>query len=152
MWFEDQNILRYRERQNINHAKDSLQRQRKNIDPGRIIAELKFGFWTSLFYSHYEQVLWRPIIKKVFPQMNRTIRTRKTLSKRLDKIRKFRNRIFHYEPIWYFNLEQRHAEILEAIGWIEPAMIELLKPVDQFPMCKTQERFEELKTSLKDVF
>jgi hypothetical protein len=45
-WFDDPSILRQREIQSIVKAKKNLSRQRKNIDPGRIIAELNFGFWT----------------------------------------------------------------------------------------------------------
>lgn len=152
MWFENPKILKERERENIKKAKESLRKQKKHIDPGRIVAELNLGFWTSLFYSSYENTLWRPLIKKTFPGMHPTIRKRKTLSKRLNGIRQFRNRIFHYEPIWYYNLEKRHTEIIETIGWIEPVMVEFLKPVDRFKTCSSPESFELLRKNLKTVF
>ena len=151
MWFDDSSILRLNERKHVESAKVNLRRQQKHVDPGRIVAELNLGFWTSLFYAYYENILWRPLIKNTFPSMHPSVRKRKTLSKRLNKIRKFRNRAFHYEPIWYFNLAVRHAEILEVIDWIEPAIGELLKPVDRFPICSTPESFAELKESLQEI-
>jgi hypothetical protein len=137
---------------NVEAAKNSLQRQNKNIDAGRIVAELHFGFWNSLFYARYEQSLWRPLIKKVFPRMNPRLHNRNSISARLEKIRKLRNRIFHFEPVWYFNLKERHNEIIEVLSWIEPAMVEMLKPADRFPACCTQEKFEEIRENLKAIF
>ncbi len=84
--------------------------------------------------------------------MPAAIRTRTTLSKRLDKIRKFRNRIFHYEPVWYFNLDERHSEIIEVIDWMEAALKELLLTVDRYPDIKTPEYFQNLKDKLKKIF
>jgi len=152
MWFEDVTIMRPFNIRSVNDAKKSLGRQRKNIDAGRIVAELNLGYWTSLFYAHYEQILWRPLIKKVFPRMNPSLHNRKSISARLEKIRKLRNRVFHFEPIWYFNLEERHSEIIEILSWIEPAMVEFLKPIDRFPACCTQDKYDEIQNGLKNIF
>lgn len=68
------------------------------------------------------------------PRTIRTIRTRANLSKRFQRIRILRNRIFHHEPVWYWqDLRQQHADILEAIAWIEPAARDLAVAVDNFP-------------------
>lgn len=68
--------------------------------------------------------------------MPRRIRTRKTLSTRLNKVRHLRNRTFHHEPIWHWaDLLQQHNELIETIGWINPALQETVKIlVDRFPM------------------
>jgi len=147
-WFEDPGIMHYSNIKNVEAAKERLRRQKKNIDAGRIVAELHFGFWNSLFYARYEQTLWRPLIKKVFPRMNPRLYNRNSLSARLDKIRRLRNRVFHFEPVWYFNLQERHAEIIEVLSWIEPAIVELLKPVDHFPDCCTQDKLDEIRADL----
>ena len=56
------------------------------------------------------------------------IRTRRTLSKRFNRIRLLRNRIFHYEPIWHWkDLKNQYEELLEALDWIEPKAAMLLK-------------------------
>lgn len=152
LWFEDTRIMHSSNIDNVESAKKRLRKQRKHMDAGRIVAELHFGFWNSLFYARYEQTLWRPLIKKVFPRMNPRLHNRNSLSARLEKIRKLRNRVFHFEPIWYLNLEERHAEIIEVLSWIEPAMVELLKPMDHFPACCTQDKLDEIRESLKKLY
>ena len=98
-----------------------------------IIAELNFGFRTSLLDRRYEQVLWPQLIKAAFPYMPKRIRTRRVLSRRFHKVRQLRNRIFHHEPIWYWqDLPQQHEQILEAISWIEPAVKDLVMTIDRF--------------------
>jgi hypothetical protein len=99
-WFENPDLIHGEQQKKIKDVKDNLIKRNKNLSAGRILAELSFGFWTSLFNSQYDQLLWHPLIKKSFPYMKARIRTRATLSKRLNKIRNLRNRIFHYEPIW----------------------------------------------------
>jgi hypothetical protein len=152
VWFSDTSILLPMEIRIVDTAQQKLKAQGKNVDAGRIVAELNFGFWTLLFKKAYEHKLWHPIIKDAFPNMNPGIRTRKTLSKRLHKIRKFRNRIFHYEPIWYLNLQERHSEIIELISWIEPAMANLLKSVDNFTENYTQDKIQDLKIEIEKNF
>lgn len=133
-WLDDPHVIHSRDREAVIKAKDNLRRQRKPLEQGRIIAELNFGFWTSLLDSRYEQVLWPRLIKRCFPHMPNRIRTRKILSKRFNRIRHLRNRIFHHEPVWYWqDLAQQHQGILEAIRWIAPALDDLVITVDRFP-------------------
>ena len=133
-WFDEGKILHPAEFESVRKAKDILTKSNKPLDAGRIIAELNFGFWTSLFDVRYEQRLWPWLLKPVCASMPRTIRTRKTLSKKLNKVRQLRNRIFHHEPIWYWqDLSRQHAELLETIYWINPAMMGFVKGLDRFP-------------------
>jgi len=61
------------------------------------------------------------------------------LSKRLHPVRHLRNRVFHHEPIWHWrDLVQQHNELLEAISWINPAMLEMIKVLDRFPDVRQQ--------------
>jgi len=133
-WFDDVEIIHHRhEVDALEKARTKLRRERKQPDVGRIIAELNFGFWTSLLDRRYEQVLWPAMIRQAFPHMPRRQRTRVNLVKRFNEVRTLRNRIFHHEPIWYWPLADKHARVLEAIHWIEPAMLELIATVDRFP-------------------
>ena len=134
-WYDNRAVIRYpHDVAALDKAKAMLIRQHKALDPDRIIAELNFGFWTSLLDKRYEQVLWPQLIKTVFPYMPRRMRTRKVLSQRFHKIRQLRNRIFHHEPVWYWqDLPQQHEDILEAISWIEPAVKDLVMTIDRFP-------------------
>src|SRR5713226_1420752 len=134
LWFDDRRAIPHpREQDAVHKAKETLARDRNPLEPGRIVAELNFGFWTSLFDVRYEHILWPKLLKAVFPFMPRHIRTRKTLSKQLHRIRHMRNRVFHHEPIWYWgDLAQQHSELWETIGWISPAMLEMIKVLDRF--------------------
>jgi len=135
----------------LEKAQKKIERGKKEVSPGRIIAELRFGFWTSLFNARYEQILWRHIIKRAFPYMPNRIRTRKMLSKRLNEIRDLRNRVFHHEPIWYWNLRQKHNEILDTISWAEPAMREFVMANNNF--LQTYEYgLQKIEINLKQFF
>lgn len=138
-WFDNiPHILRGRELARIEEAKATLRRERKPLEPGRIVAELSFGFWTSLLDLHYEQTLWPQLLRPAFPSMPRRIRTRRNLSARFNKIRRLRNRIFHHEPIWrWADLPQHHADLLEALGWLSPALRDLVQGMDRFPETHT---------------
>jgi len=148
-WLDGANIIQPRDKTLIGKAKETLKRNKKPLDPGRIIAELNFGFWTSLLDRRYEQILWPRLIKVCFPAMPKTIRTRRVLSKRFNRIRNLRNRVFHHEPIWYWqDLAQQHVDILEAIAWIEPAMRDLACAIDRFPDVY-QQGLQEIEQKLK---
>lgn len=134
-WFDMSNVLQHQhERDAVQRAKIALSQQRKPHDASRIVAELNFGFWTSLFDKRYEQTLWPRLLIPAFPHMPRGQRTRSNLSAHFTKIRRLRNRVFHHEPIWHWHdLALQHLQIQEAIAWIEPAAYDLTKTLDRFP-------------------
>lgn len=133
-WYDDPRAINSRDRDTVQKAKDILSRDQKPTEPGRVVAELNFGFWTTLLDKRYEQVLWPALLKPCFPHMPRSSRTRKEVSKRFQAIRTLRNRVFHHEPIWYWrDLSEKHTSILEAMAWIEPATRDLVEVVDHFP-------------------
>lgn len=132
-WLINDSILRYPEQLSVRKEEDSLRKKRVVPTFNILIAELKFGFWTSLLDERYEQILWPRIIKTAFPKIPSSIRTRRNLSRRFNIIRRLRNRVFHYEPIWHWaDLKQQYSEVIEAIGWINPIGLELLSGIDRF--------------------
>ena len=50
--------LHQSQQNNVDYAKQELQKKNKPLEAPRIVAELTFGFWTSLLNSYYEQKLW----------------------------------------------------------------------------------------------
>ncbi len=103
------------------------------VSDGKIIAELNFGFWTHLMSNHYEMRLWRPIIKSVVPNMPKSKSMREALLCKLNRIRAFRNRVFHYEPIFNKNLaEPMHSDIMETLGWMSGELREFAESFDEF--------------------
>ena len=122
-----------REAIKVAEAVQALARQTKPITAGRLIAELNFGFWTSLLDRRYEPALWPALLKASFPHMPRRRRTRQELSKRFIEIRHLRNRVFHHEPIWHWrDLPQQHVNLSEALAWINPALATAVGAIDRF--------------------
>ena len=131
-WFED--ILLEPQRIVLEDVKERLKGQKKPMDLGQLVASSTFGFWVSLFNSRYENILLPELLADIFPSMPKRIRKRKTISRRLNGIRRLRNRVFHFEPIWHWeSLPRQHDEILETIAWINPSMGELVRITDRFP-------------------
>ncbi|WP_053228475.1 Abi family protein [Spirochaeta cellobiosiphila] len=121
-------------KEQVEGAKKKI-RKTKRVTAGRIVAELHFGFWTSLFEAHYEQkTLFLPGgIKGVFPHMPKSLHKRKQIKSSLDKIRALRNRVFHYERIIHWeDLEDQHRLIHDTIGYINPELLYLSEYGDSF--------------------
>jgi hypothetical protein len=114
---------------------DSIQQFRARnlpVTPGRLIAELEFSFWTSLFRSAYDRILWPRPLLDAFPHAPRAERTRWNLSRRLTYIRRFRNRVFHHEPIWKANLQDVHSEMLVLLAWMNRQAVGIAVATDRF--------------------
>jgi hypothetical protein len=118
-WY-DVAVLMDDEKSRIEEAKRRIVRDGRQITPGRVVAELMFGFWSSLAGTVYAQTLWDRHLYKAFRQKKVG---RKDVAKRLKKIRFLRNRVAHHESIigrkgQERNLRQDVREILEATSWI----------------------------------
>jgi hypothetical protein len=102
-------------------AKQALQRAGRPLDPGRIVAELSFGFWERLLSRgphgrlNYEMALWRPALHRAFPNARRP---RADIHRPLPGLRDLRNRIAHHEPIFGRNLADDYRTILQVINWM----------------------------------
>lgn len=133
-------ILRQREDAQVVSAAEDLCARTGLLARSRdLIPELDFGLWTSLFARDYDPTVWQQkgVIATAFPLQPYRRRVRAELSDRFNTIRKLRNRVFHHEPIWNRpDLPQRHRDIIEALGWMNPAMhFTLTTPgFDNFPI------------------
>ena len=139
-WFELP-WLSYREQQKVADAKAELQKRQSPREPDRIVAELSFGFWTSLLSGTYDQVIWnqRAVVRQTFPHMPNRLRTRRRISDRMHQLRLLRNRVFHYEPIWHWrNLAQQHADLRQTLQWLEPELLHVSRMPLSFEEVFTQ--------------
>ncbi len=83
-WYNDSqfnNIISSFQITKIQEARTNILRERKTITSGKIIAELSFGFWTSLFDKRFERTLWKQL-RLTFPSCPKQIRQRNTISKK----------------------------------------------------------------------
>lgn len=100
----------------IAKARQVLQQTGKTGTRSQIIAELNFGFWSSLFgrQAHH---LWQTL-RSIFQA--RGVQ-RGAIAQELRELRLLRNRIAHYEPIIAQPLAQRYASITTLTGWLSPS-------------------------------
>ncbi len=120
----------------INKAEKRLHKTRTPITSGKIIAEQTLGFWTDLFEVHHYRLLkGKPI------QIFQTLPSgygRKEVNDELDKVRRFRNRINHNEPICFngntidfTETLEVHTSIVNILNWIDPELIKLISDLDK---------------------
>ena len=132
-WYDNDDFLLPNELKKISEAKNKIARAKKELTADRIISELSFGFWTSLFSKTYDQKIWNKHTKQMFPNMLRKDRNRRVLSSKINSIRYFRNRIFHFEQIFdKQNLPQVHKDIFEIIKWLNLSLYEITTELDEF--------------------
>ncbi|MFO0437906.1 MAG: hypothetical protein ACK5YD_05205, partial [Phenylobacterium sp.] len=53
--------------------------------------------------------------------------------RRLNALRRLRNRIAHHEPIFHRDLETDHAEVIEAIRWMSADTADWAMLTSRFP-------------------
>lgn len=70
-------------------------------------------------------------------------------SKQINELRKFRNRIFHYEPIFNKSPEKYHNEILQSTMWISLSLYKINKLFDEFDNIYNEK--DEIKRKIKEV-
>ncbi len=116
----------------INTAKRHIANRNETITANKVIAELTLGFWVRLFNAEYELILWKPL-RKAFPYLEKQQRQRNNVSAPINKIRDFRNRVFHHEAIsWNLErLEETHTRILTVMSWINKDLPEIAKEIDR---------------------
>lgn len=123
-----------------NSVAKSITSIRHPATQGKIIADLKFGFWTALFdNTHYSILSGRPI--KIFTNLPAGC-NRNTINKKLIRVREFRNRIYHNEPIIFskdtagnpfFSLveaNQIYNDIKDFFSWLDLDFLEWTKRIN----------------------
>lgn len=83
-------------------------RHKKPPTPGKIIAELMFGFWPPLFSNTYHDLWWSnsaALYKAAFPHIPSGLPPHqsivlKDIHMRVEACHKLRNRVMHHEPIF----------------------------------------------------
>lgn len=137
-WYDRQGVLDQHQLRDVAKAKSRIIGYRRTMSPGRVVAELNFGFWVTTLSQPYGARLWTPnhpyALKAAFPGIPRRLRQVRTIQARCNEIRQLRNRVFHHEPIFDRpHLAQHHNDIIEAIAWISPEVSKAIQRFDRFP-------------------
>lgn len=119
----------------VQKTEGKLQRRGIPITSGKIISDQTFGFWLAFFLSHhYSLVGGQPIHVFHHKPANEN---RASINDKLDKIKDFRNRVNHCEPICFVghNIDcsealQIRRTIYTLIEWIDPNLIPFFENID----------------------
>jgi len=132
-------MLMENERRKVADAKERLVKDPRRWTEGDLIAKLDFGFWVALCRDSYADTpgdgprLWPRALEVAFQKRPRGVTTRAEVYHRFDRIRKFRNRVAHHEPIWDRDYLAQHEYVLESLGWISPKLTDALRAVSPAP-------------------
>lgn len=86
--------------------------------PGKVIAELPFGFWRYLSVKRHDQRLWIPYLHKAF----RPGIARRAVDEPIKRLHRLRNRVAHHEPLLNIDLRARCDDVLTLAGLILPEL------------------------------
>lgn len=141
-WLEDeikqQRILTDHEHAKLVTAYNDIKKEYQNSDfsVGKVIANLNFGFWTNLCSKWYCSNIWNKgcCFKGVFVNYPSEVNNIGAIAMKLRLIRRFRNRIFHYEPIFKYpqNTLKIYNEIMEMISYLPSDNSDILKDTSTF--------------------
>lgn len=95
------------------------------LPPGKVIAELTFGFWQALTERRLEHTLWVPYLHKAF--LPRKAPKRVDFNHRLETLRLLRNRVAHHEPVFHLDLKQASTLVFDVARSLCPATATLVE-------------------------
>lgn len=101
---------------------------------GKVVAELKFAFWQSLFVQGQDARLWQPHLRRAFPgaEAHLTVeQARGNLYADVEQVRRFRNRVAHHEPIFSRNLAADRDRIVKIVQWRRPGAAAWLTGIER---------------------
>jgi hypothetical protein len=137
-WHTSDKFRQQLSREDTDKLDETVARQRRergmrypSVDT--IVADLPFGFWTSMLTAHHAIPLnWQRNLPVAFPHIPAGLPLRSVL-RPMEDVRVLRNRIAHHEPIFDRRLDLSYGEILRVLGWICPASQWYIEQTSLFP-------------------
>jgi|SRR5690625_592444 len=105
-----------------------------NALPGKVIAQLTFGFWRYLTSAAHEVTLWRPALHHAFP----TGTARPDVDARLGRLHSLRNRVAHHEPLLALKASSLHHDLLHIAALLETRLENHIAANSTVPTLLTQ--------------
>lgn len=132
-WYDDPaHLLDTQAHDDIRKALGTLAKNNQVVVPGKVVAELNFGFWRFLLDRRYQATLWGPCLRHAFPHQQP--RRRADVYAPVASANWLRNRIAHHEPIHGLTLERRHQDLLRVSAYIDPGLAAWLSGLSRVPM------------------
>jgi hypothetical protein len=85
------------------------------VSHGQVVSQTMLSFWKRLYGGEYEHTLWKPSLKRVFPDKNLK---RPEVSKALEIVYATRNRVAHHEPVY----GQRLTDVMSALEFLRNSL------------------------------
>lgn len=112
---------------NTEKAEQKIKRAGFQISSSKIIAEHTFGFWTAFFDPHHFRLVQGATLA-AFPNKPNTV-NRSSMAIKLNRIRDFRKKIYHNEPICFkgSSVDFTSANVViedihNIMEWIDPSL------------------------------
>lgn len=86
---------------------------------GKVIPDLKFVFWQTMFTKRFDARLWTHHLRTVLPNADSSMpveQVRARVYSELEQLRKLRNRIAHHEPIFKRDLADDFQKVRDLIA------------------------------------
>lgn len=96
--------------------------------PGKVVAELMFGFWRFLLSSRYQSTVW-PRVKTAFNGVPAHARNRAELEEVVIRVHDLRNRVAHHEPVFHQSVHQHVADLMFLANYVDDRAARML--IDQ---------------------
>jgi hypothetical protein len=122
-WFKNTVVLRANDISLVAEAEQRVNQTGKELTPGRVVAELSFGFWVGLFANAYDGTIWRTDLYRLFSPRPK----RHELHGDLDRLRTLRNRIAHHEPIFQRTLTDDYDRIRRVLRSFAPTLADWME-------------------------
>ena len=97
-----------------------------NMTSGHIVSAMSLGFWVHLVSANPRQYIWKGNVRLLFPHLPAHIQDADIHTK-IDKLRKFRNRIAHHTAVFDRKPVKQYQNIQDIISWICPETFWLMK-------------------------
>lgn len=130
---------------NVAYAKQKATQEitTRPIISGDIVSRLMLGFWASMLDAPYRNngipnlYIWDANARNIAFQNVPTGSSIAMIANRMKDINRFRNRLFHHEPVWKSNtvnsletainmLKRQHSMLYETLEWMSPEKHALL--------------------------
>ncbi|MEN4478218.1 hypothetical protein [Mycolicibacterium cosmeticum] len=86
--------------------------------PGKLLAELTFGFWVFLTSTRHTNLILTPHLDALYPAGSQ----RGQIPHGLDELRKARNRVAHHEPVRVAEVNKLTRRINRYAGYVSPEL------------------------------
>lgn len=120
-WYEQEtfkSLLDHRNRDDLERTViEEKKLHRELLTDDHIVSSLTFGFWGHLTTKRLDRALWNRGTKHNFPNAFSKGLTIRDVSKQIQMVRQWRNRVMHHRALFDKEPERKLAGILTLIEW-----------------------------------